>query len=619
MAIPCRCVLSFFLAVVIVACICAGTSAWAEEAQKKDSAKAVEYSFDASIGYHHANVNSYRGKVGEYEVLDPGMEAAFSFEAYTRSKYLDIIGDIKDKHDQRYLLGFDSDRIFQTETSYNRFRHYLDHDPLKNQDFYTDFDAGKTNSITWEEVKSKNTFRVPFVPGLKLTADYRQVNKRGHRQATTVSKCTQCHVSSRNRRINQTIKDIKVGAEMAVGPLTLNYSHLQRNYNEGGSAPIAYYSNAATSFPVKGYNRYNSVSDSRTYVNQIKARVDLPLQSTFYFDYETGKNHNRETRNEREFQSYAVRLATACLKYVSFNFNYYDYDMENDVPNAMERDVTRSGFSFRTISWKKTFLRGSYRVEDIERRNSAEESTLKQIFTLALFSRPHRKLNFNIQYRNEQIDDPFISEQWELIRFTQTSLPTRRDELQLALNWTPRGNLSFSSTIRYGDSESSRYVIDEERLEMIFSMWYAPNDRLMLTASYSLIDTDIDTRAIYKTYHRSGSLSDYLFDRSVPYDDSSHCYNLTINYRLSKRVALTGSATYVDSSADYDSYINTKNIGKFSDLNIERLDTALGLDYLYKPNLSFYTRYNYRDYDDREVSDLDGEAHIISFGVNYSF
>jgi hypothetical protein len=216
------------------------------------------------------------------------------------------------------------------------------------------------------------------------------------------------------------------------------------------------------------------------------------------------------------------------------------------------------------------------------------------------------------------IDDPFVVEQWEPFKFMQTSLPTRKDEVQFSFNWNPRGNLSLSSTIRYEDSESSRYYIDEERLEMIFSIWFAPSDRLMLTGSYSVIDTDINTRSVYKTYHREG-LSDFLLDRSIPYDDRSSCYNLTLNYRFSRKIALIGNLTFTDSNADFDSRIDNSNIGQFSDLHIERLDASIGMDYLYKPNLSFYSRYNYRDYNDREVNDLDGEAHVISFGVNYTF
>ncbi|MBW1855291.1 MAG: hypothetical protein JRJ00_11550 [Deltaproteobacteria bacterium] len=104
--------------------------------------------------------------------------------------------------------------------------------------------------------------------------------------------------------------------------------------------------------------------------------------------------------------------------------------------------------------------------------------------------------------------------------------------MQLSLNWNPRGNLSFSSTVNYEDAESHSYDIDEERVECMFSVWFAPRDNLILTGSYSLIDTDIDTRTAYKTYHRENQLA-FLYDDSMPYDDTSNCYNFTINYRFS--------------------------------------------------------------------------------------
>jgi len=77
-----------------------------------------DYSFDASIGYHYADVNGYRGKVGEYEVLDPGMEGSFTFGASLPGKYFDLWGEIKDEDDQRYMMGLDVNRLFQSERTF---------------------------------------------------------------------------------------------------------------------------------------------------------------------------------------------------------------------------------------------------------------------------------------------------------------------------------------------------------------------------------------------------------------------------------------------------------------------------------------------------------------------
>lgn len=583
----------------------------------KDLFEGGEYSSDAAIGYHYANVDGYRGKVGEYDVLDSGMEGYFTLKANTRSKYFNLEGDIKDADDQHYMMDVDANRLFESETSYTRYRHYLDHDNLNNQDFFTDFDAGIRNSIVWEEMKSDNVIRIPFIPNVKIHADFRQQNKRGHRQATTVSKCTQCHVTSRNRRVDQTTEDANIGAEIRIGYLSLNYNYLQRTFNEGGGSPIAYYGYEVPSFPVKGFQEYNNIPDSRTHINKIEAKADLPVQSELYFHYETGENRNRDTHYKRDFDSYALRFTTAALNYVVFDFSYSDYNMDNDAPNSMERDVKRSVVSFRTKPWKRNFIRGSYCWEDIDRSNSAEGSTFKKVFRLSFFSRPHRKIDFNIRYKNEGVDDPFANEQWNLFNYKQTSMPTRTDNIQLCLNWNPMANLSLSSTLNYVDSDSNRYHIDEERKEFILSIWYAPRDNLILTGSYSLISTDIDARSAYKTYHQN-DLSAFLFE-DIPYDDRSQCYHVMVNYRFSRSIALTTNFTFADSNSDFDSNVYGSNVGQLSDLDIERIDTSIGLDYLFKPNLSFYTKYNYRDYNDREVNELDGKAHVVSIGLNYTF
>ena len=605
-------IFTFFLIITVIGFL-GYKGSWAEDLFEEG-----DCSFDAGIGYHYVDVDGYRGKVGEYEVLDSGIEGYFTLNAHTRSKYLDLEGEIKDKNDQHYMMDLDVNRFFQSETSYTRYRHYLGHDSLSNQDFYTDFDAGENNGILWEEIKSDNTFRIPFIPNFKIKADFRQQNKRGHRQATMVSKCTQCHVTSRNRRVDQTTEDVNIGAEMTVGYLTLHYTYLQRSFNEGGKSPIAYYGFEVPSFPVKGFQKYDSVPDSRTYINKVKAKADLPMQSVVYFNYETGENRNRETHYKRDFDSFAFRFTTASLKYIIFNFNYYDYDANNKVPDAMDKDVKRSVVSFRTKPWKRSFFRGSYRWEDIDRRNSPQESTFKKVFRLSFFSRPHRKVNFNIRYQNERVDDPFFNEQWGLFQSSQTSVPTRKDEVRMSLNWNPRGNLSLSSTILYEDADSNSFNTDEERTELMFSIWYAPRDNLILTGSYSLIDTDIDTRSAYKTYHRR-DFSAFLFDDHMPYDAISNCYQFVLNYRFNRNLALTTDFTYIDSISDFDSNVYGSNVGQLSDLHIERIDTSIGLDYLYKPYLSFYTNFNFRDYNDREDNELDGKAYIVSLGLNYTF
>ena len=602
------------LLISIAAITCfTGRGSWAE-----DFLKEGEYAFDASIGYHYATINDNRVKVGEYEVLDSGMEGTFDLQAHTRRNYFDLTGVIKDKNDQQYTMDFDARRIFETSTAYKRFIHYLDHDPLTNQDFFTDFDTGSTNAIIIENFTSENTFRIPVIPNLKVHADFKQLNRRGHRQATTVSHCTECHVTSKDKRVNQTTEDVDLGAELKIRFLTFNYNHTQRTFNDGAEPPVAFYGYPSQTFNVKGFQQYSSAPDSRTSINHFRVNAELPLQSSFSFNYQTAESRNRETHYEENYDSFAFRLTTASLKYVTFNLNYFDYDSDNDVPGAMEKDVTRRRVSFRTMPWKRHFIRGSYRWESIDRTNSAEDSTSREISTIALFGRPLRKVDFSLGYTNEKTHDPFANEEWGLFRSLQTSVPTRRDAVELKLNWNPMGNLSFSSSLFYEEADSSHYAIDEDRTELLLSVWFAPRDNLVVTGYYSWTDTDIDARTSYKTYHGVW-LSDFSRENRTPYRARTNCYNLNVTYRFVENIALIANAIYTDARSDFDADVYTTDVGSFSDLKIERVDAVLGIDYLYKPNLSFYTKYNYRDYNDREDNALDGTAHYISCGVNYTF
>ena len=586
---------------------------WAE-----DLLKGGEYSFDASIGYNYANVDGYRGKVGEYEYLHSSVEGSFDFQGNAQRQYLDLWGNYKNKNDQQYLFDLDVSRIFQSETTYSRFIHYLDNDPLTNQDFYTDFEQGTNHSIIVQNIKSENTFRIPFIPNLKLNADFRQLNRRGHKQTTTVSHCTECHVTSKGKRVNQTTEYADLGAELTIKGVTFNYDYKQKSFHDSGDAPVAYYSSEGGDFPIRGFQEYSRVPDSKTSVNRFRGNAALPFRSSLHFDYQVGETRNRDTDYERDFTSTAVQFSTASLKYVTFNFNYHDLDVDNNVPDAMEKDITRRSVSFKTKPWKKNYLRGSYRWEDIDRRNASPRTTRREYYWVSFLNRAYRKIDFTARYTHERTDDPFLNEEWGLFRSEKTSVPTRTDTVRAAVNWNLRGNCSLSSTILYEGAQSNRYDIDEDRLEMIFSIWFAPRENLIITGYYSYIDAKIDALTEYKTYHGWWQ-SDFSFDDKTSYDATTNCFNLMLNYRFHRNIALTSNVIYADSRSDFDADVYRVNVGDYSKLRIERISFALGLDYFYTPQLSFYTKYNYRDYNDKEVNSLDGQLNYFSVGMNYTF
>lgn len=584
-----------------------------------DNQTLQEHFEDITIGYHSTTVSGNRARVGEYEKLDSGMEARFSLEGRTLwNHYYSIDGDIRDEDDQSYRMHFDTNRLWYSDISYQRFFHYLDHDPLTNQDSYTDFDAHAGNGIVVEEFLAENTIRIPTLPFLNITADYRSYNKRGHRQATTVSKCASCHVSSRNQRIDSSTNDVQVGAEAVIGPATLQYRHLRRDFREHGDAPTAQYGYGASSFNVRGRAAYAKVPDSTTWSHQLTFRTRLPFTTSLYSTYQWGERKNRDTHHDVDFSYFASRLSKYFSRYLSCDVFYQSYHMDSSVPDAIERDRDRGGIDVKLHMLKRTSVKLSYLWEDIDRDNFSEGSTRRSTYRLTVNRRFTRKLRLHGKFEKIDTDDPFVTHDNRFRDYVQTALPRRQHEAYLSLTWMPRHNLSLSSNFRYSRAEYDRYDYDEDRYSFSISCWYAPNERTTLTGAYTLSDTEIDTRSSYKTYH-DRDLSSLLVYDEVPYDDRSQSWYLGATYRLTARLSLAGDLTYIRSCADFDTSLDTNNVGEYSDLEINRLETSIGATYLYTNRSSLYATFMFRRYNDREQNRLDGEFSQISVGYNYAF
>jgi long-subunit fatty acid transport protein len=143
-----------------------------------------------------------------------------------------------------------------------------------------------------------------------------------------------------------------------------------------------------------------------------------------------------------------------------------------------------------------------------------------------------------------------------------------------------------------------------------------PVEKITLTGSYTLSENNIETPVSYKRYHSYDLSSLFVYD-DIPYDAENQVYSLTMSYLLNHKVSLTGEVTYTRSASDFDSYLNSKDIGNLSDLKINRLDTALGVTYLYSSRMTLSAKYMFREYNDKNDNSLDGQFNGISVGFNW--
>ncbi len=586
--------------------------------ETKSPPQNVTVSAAASAGYHFYSADGNPAKVGEYDVLHSGAESSFDLQGSSGRNYVDMKGRFLDENDQSYNLYLDLNRYLRSDFSYIRFQHYLEHDQLENQDFRNDYNTGQANKLIISELKANNTMLLPSLPFVKFNFDMRSYQKLGHRQATTVGKCSECHVTSRNKRINSSINDITPGMELSLGPATITYNHLIRSFTEHGAAPMANYGNGASFFLVKGRAPYSLVPDSRLNVDTVHVRSALPWDSTVYATVQHGKRENLETHTNATFNSMATRLSKYFSKYLTCDVYYNKYSLENKTSGGIDLDTERGGFDFTMHPIKNSGLTCSYQWQDIDRDNADPNSTRKNTWRITWNQRILRKIRYNLKYEKTRVNEPLVMKDQTIPGLVQTSLPKKEDTYYASLTWSMLYNVTLNTNLRYAKLKNSRYDSGEDQWEYGLSLWYVPLERLTLTGGYTLAKNNVNSFGALKTYHLNGA--EGLFEYSdIPYDSRSQTWSLSAAYKLTAQINLTGDVAYIDSIADFDKHVDGRNIGEFSDLSIGQVQTSVGVVYAYNKHLSLYSRYMYREYNDHDQNYFDGHFNMLTVGASWSF
>ncbi len=606
--------ISAILIIGVLMCCPGGSSA--QEA--KSTLQNVNVSAAVSGGYHFYNTDGNRSKVGEYDVLQSGAESLFDLQASNGRNYIDMTGRMLDDNDQSYNLNLDLNRYLRSDFSYIRFQHYLEHDQLKNQDFTRDYDTGESNKLIISELKANNTLLLPSLPFVKFNFDMRSYQKLGHRQATTVGKCSECHVTSRNKRVNSSINDIAPGMEMSLGPATISYNHLMRSFTEHGAAPMAEYGNGASFFQVRGRAPYSLVPDSRLNVDTVNVRSALPWDSTVYATVQHGKRENLETHTNATFNSIATRLSKYFSKYLACDVYYNKYSLENKSHEGIDLDTKRGGFDLNMHPIRNSGLTCSYQWQDIDRDNSDPNTTRKNTWRITWNQRLFKKLRYNLKYEKIRVHEPLVMKDQTIPGLVQTSLPKKEDTYTASMTWSMLYNLTLNTNLRYAKLKNSRYDSDEGQWEYGLNLWYVPTERLTLTGGYTIAKNNVNSFGTLKTYHLNGAEGLFEYD-DIPYDSRSQTWSLSAAYRLTAQINLTGDAAYISSAADFDKHVNGRNIGNFSDLSIGQVQTSVGIVYAYNKHLTLHSRFMYREYNDYDQNYFDGHFNMLSVGASWSF
>ncbi len=301
-------------------------------------------------------------KVGEYMTMDNGLRPTFEFSltGNRADDYLKFGGAFVDDKEHSYYLDVDFRRMVRQSFEYDRFQHWLDHDPLENLNAvyspadphavttHTDFDSTKEYQIIHSEIKSNTTIALPFIPGGEFAFDYRKEMRDGHRQSLTMSKCTACHVQSHSREINEKTEDYRPSIKAKFGKarstqLALQYSFLYREFKEEGTAPTNLYDEAINprnpaSKPFGDrvwYENeelaYDQVPKMEKQMHTVKAEASAPgINTALFAAYVNSNVENEDVGIETDSDTASFRISNTSIRGLALNAGFRWMEIDND-------------------------------------------------------------------------------------------------------------------------------------------------------------------------------------------------------------------------------------------------------------------------------------------------
>jgi hypothetical protein len=502
-----------------------------------------------------ARVNEYGSVRAEDGIsLAPQLDLEFKNGGFLLEAKSETMGP----RDQMHEIDIDAGRVFQLESSLNVLEHHMDHDTLghlgatmqgdifgnqprvttpgtignpENSKVYTataqyGVDQPVTDAVdaahaeyqqeldndyivTRREWKNEAELTIPQLSNITFHAGIRIEEREGMKQAIATSKCNNCHVSADGKEIDERTEEYTLGATGKFGLVTVEYEYLTRDFDENGAAPQEDFTSSNTIHGnVIDYDQllygdgstaldYNATPDSEKDSHLVKARVDLPNNSSIIGSYvkaevTADKNPTEDTHSyiltdtddlTSEFESFAMkgatrigdlRLSVRGGQYEIETDSYTTYFSAREVANVLpgspgsydldgatevnhnlsasethnataeSREVTEFGIDGVYRLARYTTLRLGYEYEDIDREEedhlgSTETSTYK----LAVNTRFGKNLKANFSYEFQDIDEPF--------KGTHVGIGQDAD------NWTPYALLDTADFVGEDGNSSAVY------------------------------------------------------------------------------------------------------------------------------------------------------------------
>ena len=486
------------------------------------------------FGWWGAETSGSKNKTGEFQSLSPAPFFDVDGLSSSGTRTLDYHGTWLDNEDADTGLYYFGPRM-SADVDYERFFRRLDRNDLvqfnpDNQPGpYTPVpptsqlsaqnpgnplvisrtrqDVGEDYAIRVQEFRT--TLKGDITDNLRWRVNLWGMRKSGDRQATAFGHCynftttntpsgnpatfSTCHQISQRQQIDWLTQEIEPVFEANFGPVTVEYSHTVRTFNQDDSIVTRNYTagnHTGWIWPGAGQVPYAVVPENLTNIDKLKIGADLTDTDHFYAYLMNGDSKNEERLTHRYFNDIDVRLVDQTIPGVTLTGYGKQYRQTGQLPDQLyETDIIQgtNGQPPGTpdydhpINYRKSgggvkarwapyeagwacpkglaFLSG-YEYVALSREFATTEfeepgvgefvqpDTITNTMWLGSQMRWSASFDTFVRYTMRKIDDPLYG-----LRIVTTdinsALPTDEDLVQIGGTWFPTDNFLLSATIGF--------------------------------------------------------------------------------------------------------------------------------------------------------------------------
>ncbi len=594
------------------------------------------YTFKLGTQLIHLSGNP---KVAEFEDTRDALVLSSDIEMYPLPHRFHFYGTFISDNDYYLDTGYAYRDILLTRLISLGFVHHTD-----NYDFplldasanerYSKLDRGQLYKQDIKKTLFTLRLKKPNYPFHIFTNYFNYHQKGAMQQRFLIGYFGDMTKISESRSIKKDTTEILIGTNGHFGPIEIEYSHIEKRFNPGGTEVLYDAYPAIGSRPADTYP-HNILPELKGSANFLKVHTSYTGQivASATIGRETRKNEYSGVRRRIFLTSGIFRYLpmhelTFLLKF------YYQKTKETDanttvlygLSNSLSYDVRDSldiekkilTLMARIRPLKHLTLIPAYKIEKIDRTDTdewliANGDTTRHTYSLKVLSKPFRHVSIRAKFSHLNTQNPVYN-----------SEPDRKDTLNIHLTYSPipRLSLTTSYTISYDKHERTIYhdaLTDSYydardktgRFEHLIAMLNSMiGQKTTLSTGIAYYHVKEKSALVFKRFQGGYIPAAPYIEDHVPYKDRSTTYIVDITHRLNNRVTLGLQYDITYSKGSFSTLSDTTaGIEEFSKIDIRDQRFSVNGEYEINQSTKLKLDLLYESYKDRTDSDLNGRFY----------